>query len=239
MEIQFKQNGIGTWPIAVRVGNNKPAVNPDEAVTRGQLEVAGTGVAITLANVGAFTGSITHSGTETFSGAIVSSATTESTSSTTGAIKTAGGLGVAKNLQVAGQLVANKNIVQNHTPFTAGTDTTAGWTLANVTTGLIAGAIKTTSAAAVTLILDSVANIVTAFATAGVTIGTGTILQFIVDNTAGANTVTVQVDGGATIAVATPVITGGATLTLSTANKVGVFQLYLSSPTAAILSRLV
>ena len=103
----------------------------------------------------------------------------------------------------------------------------------------MAGAIKTTSAAAVTLILDSVANIVTSFATAGVTLGAGSVVTFIVDNTGGANTVTVQVDGGATIAVATPVITGGATLTISTANKVGVFQLYLSSATAATLSRLV
>jgi hypothetical protein len=142
-------------------------------------------------------------------------------------------------LGVTGQLAVTKNVVLNHTPYKAATDTTAGWTLTEVKTGLVAGTIKTTSAAAVTLILDSVANIITAFATAGVTLTTGSNIQFFVDNTTGANTVTVQVDGGATIAVATPVITGGATLTVSTANKVGLFNLYLQSATVGILSRVI
>lgn len=167
------------------------------------------------------------------------SGTTDSSSSTTGSLTSAGGLGVAKNATIAGQLVAKKNIVNALTPYTAGTDTTAGWTLAEVKTALVAGAFKTTSAAAVTLTLDSVANIITSFAAANVTLTTGSVIEFYVDNSQGANTVTVAVDGGATIAVATPVITGGATLTVSTANKVGRFQLYLTSATTGILSRIV
>jgi len=233
MEFLNKQDGRALLPFLLRIAGVKAAINPDEALTRGQLEVAGTGVPVVLANIGAITSAIASTA------AISTTLTTESSSTTTGSIKTAGGLGVVKNATIGGQFVTSKNIVQNHTTYTTGTDTTAGWTLAEVKTGLVAGAIKTTSAAAVTLILDSVANIVTSFATAGVTLGAGSVVTFIVDNTGGANTVTVQVDGGATIAVATPVITGGATLTISTANKVGVFQLYLSSATAATLSRLV
>jgi hypothetical protein len=136
-------------------------------------------------------------------------------------------------------LVSGAGSIKNATAYTASTDTTAGWTLANVKTGILAGVIKTTSAAAVTLTLDSVANLITSFAAAGVTIGAGSNIQFIVDNTTGSNTVTVAVDAGPTIAVATPVITGGATLTVSTANKIGLFNLYLSSATAGTLSRII
>jgi len=211
------------------------AIFADEAVSKNQLDLATT-TTIQAAN-NAFTGNNTHSGTETFSGTINSTGTTDSSSTTTGDIKTAGGLGVVKNAQIGGQFVAKKNIVNVLTPYKAAVDTTAGWTLTEVKTALVAGAFKTTSAATVTLTLDSVANIITSFATAGVTLGAGSVVEFIVDNTAGANTV--AVDGGATIAVATPVITGGATLTVSTANKVGKFQLYIYSSTAAILSRLV
>ena len=74
---------------------------------------------------------------------------------------------------------------------------------------------------------------ITAFAAVGVTIGAGTLLTFIVDNSAGANTVTVAVDAGTTLAVTTPAITGGATLTVSTANVIGIFGIYITSATAA------
>mgnify|MGYP003386799657 CR=1 FL=1 len=161
------------------------------------------------------------------------------------AITTAGSLTVGTTSTLTGVVTmsdvvaTSKALVQKHTTFTASTDTTAGWTLTNVKSGLVAGVIKTTSAAAVTLTLDSIANIITAFGTAGVTITTGTNLQFWVDNSQGANTVTVAVDAGTTIAVATPVITGGATLTVSTANKIGLFNLYLTSATTGILSRII
>lgn len=184
-------------------------------------------------------GAWTYSGTITQSGAISSTNTTESSSKTTGAIVTTGGLGVSKNITGGSQATFAKNIIRANTAYTAATDTTAGWTLAEVKTGLLAGTLKSTTAAAVTMTLDSVANIIASFAAAGVTIGAGTTLEFVLDNTTGANTLTLAVDGGATIAVATPAITGGATLTVSTANKVGRFQLYIYSATAAILSRIV
>lgn len=181
----------------------------------------------------------TLSGTNTLSGVNTVSNTTESSSATTGALIVSGGVGVAKNAQVGGQFVAKKTIVSVCTPYTAATDTTAGWTLAEVKTGMLAGVIKTTSAAAVTITLDSVANIITTYAAAGITLGTGSLIEFMIDNTQGANTVTLAVDGGATIAVQTTVITGGVTLTTSTANKIGKFQLYLASATTGILSRTV
>lgn len=136
-----------------------------------------------------------------------------------------------------GLVVTGKSLVQNHTGIAIAT--TAAGTLAVVTSGLVAGLITSTSAAAVTLTLDSVANIITAFATAGVTIVAGTNLQFLVDNTAGANTITVAVDSGATIAVCTPAITGGATLTVSTANAIALFNLYIATTTTGKLSRII
>lgn len=223
-------------PSKGRLGNVADAVLADEAVSRRQLF---TNNGQTFAGNNTYAGNNTFSGTSTYSGAIASTLTTDSTSTTTGAIVTAGGLGVAKNTQIGGQFAISKNIIRKMTPYTAAVDTTAGWTLAEVTTGLIAGCIKSTTAAAVTITLDSVANIITAFATAGITIGTGTVLEFVTDNSQGANGLTTAVDGGATIAVATPVITGGATLTCSTANKIARYQLYLTSATTAILSRIV
>ncbi len=128
-------------------------------------------------------------------------------------------------------------ILEKSTPVDIAT--TAAGTLAVVTSGVIAGVITTTSAAAVTLTLDSVAHMITAFTAAGLPApAAGSYYKFIVDNTGGANTVTVAVDSGATIAAITSPITGGATLTVSTANAVGVFALYFSSATAAKLLRL-
>ncbi len=127
----------------------------------------------------------------------------------------------------------------NSTPYTAGTDTTAGWTLADVTAGLIAGVLKTTSAAAVTLTLDSVANIITAFGVAGITLATGSEIVFSVDNSQGSNTVTLAVDGGATISVGTTKLTGGITLTTSTAQVRGKFSLYFTSATTAKLNAII
>lgn len=218
-----------------RLGNGVPAIRDDEFTTKSQV-IAKDGSG-NVATVIPFTANNTHSGTETFSGPVVSSLTTESTSSITGAIKTAGGLGVAKNLQVGSQLVTSKLLIANHTGVAI--NTTGAGTLTVVTSGVVAGLITSTSAAGVTITLDSIANMITAFATAGAIIATGTNLQFIIDNSQGASTVTLAVDSGATIAVATSAITGGATLTVSTANKIGLFNLYLTSATAGILSRVI
>jgi len=99
---------------------------------------------------------------------------------------------------------------------------------------LLTGVITSTSAAAVALQLPTVTNINTALALAGIVTVRGTVLNFIVDNSAGANTVTVGINTGITVASAY-VITGGGTLTVSTANAVGSFSLvYITTTTAKI-----
>lgn len=172
-----------------------------------------------------------------FAGQIASTATTQSSSTTTGAIVSTGGLGIAENATIGGLLVKKQSSPEALTGVAI--NSTAAGTLTVVKSGLVAGLITSTSAADVTITLDSVANIITAFATAGVTLSTGSRIEFLVDNSQGANTVTVAVDAGTTIAVATPAITGGATLTVSTANKIGLFSLYLTSATTGILSRII
>ncbi len=107
-------------------------------------------------------------------------------------------------------------------------NTTATVSAAEVAFGLF----TSTSAAAVGLTLPSATAIA-----AQIGAVQGTTFDFLVDNSAGANTVTVIVGSG--IAVATPAITGGATLTVSTANVVGQFRLLFTSGTAAVLSRIV
>ena len=97
---------------------------------------------------------------------------------------------------------------------------------------LAGGHITSTSAAAVNVTLPLATDIATQIGAVA-----GTRFQFIVDNSAGANTVTIVVNTG--ITVTTPAITGGATLTVSTANAVAVFELIFTSATAAKLVRLV
>lgn len=94
---------------------------------------------------------------------------------------------------------------------------------------LLSKVITSTSAAAVTGTLDTATNLGAALGA-----GQGTEFDFVVDNTAGANTFTVAVGTG--ITAITPVITGGATLTVA-AGTAGKFKLYFKSATAAILIR--
>lgn len=105
---------------------------------------------------------------------------------------------------------------------------TATATAAAIQTGLI----TSTSAAATTITLPTATALATQIGAVK-----GSSLEFIVDNTAGANTVTVAVGSGI---VATSVLTGGTTLTVaaSATQGVGVFRLTFISATAAILSRL-
>lgn len=161
------------------------------------------------------TGVETHSGAETHSGNEVFSGYTSFTS----------------------YMTTGKAQIRKMTA-TAVNSTGAG-TLAVVTAGVLGGLISSTSAAGVTVTLDSVANMITAAGLLGVTLAAGSNIQFFVDNSAGSNTVTVAVDSGATLAVATPVITGGATLTIGTVNKIGLFNIYFTSATAGILSRII
>lgn len=96
---------------------------------------------------------------------------------------------------------------------------------------LAGGLITSTSAAPVTATLPTA----TALA-AELDAVQGTVFDFVVDNSAGADTVTIAVNTG--ITVGTQVITGGNTLTVSTANAVGYFRLIFTSATTAILRRI-
>jgi len=96
---------------------------------------------------------------------------------------------------------------------------------------ILSGYITSTSAAAVTLTLPLAADLATAL---GATRGTS--FEFAVDNSAGANTVTVAVNTG--ITTNTPAITGGSTLTVSTANAVGIFRIVFITATTAKIFRI-
>lgn len=119
----------------------------------------------------------------------------------------------------------NQSLINKHTAFPVNISATVSGA------NFVNGYFTSTSAAGVTLTLDTAANIATAIGAVG-----GTMMDFYVDNTAGANTVTVAVGSG--ITAATPVVTGGGTLTVSVANAIGVFRLVFSSATVAKLFRL-
>jgi hypothetical protein len=122
-------------------------------------------------------------------------------------------------------------------PITNPNVTKAGTAKAvNVTGGITAlelsgGLITSTSAAAVLATLPTATALATQLGAVQ-----GTRFTFVVDNSAGANTVTVGL--GAGITVNTPVILGTDTLTVSTANVVGVFEVVFTSTTAAIIFRI-
>lgn len=122
-------------------------------------------------------------------------------------------------------IAINQTIVQRHTTFAVNTSATVA------AANMLKGYFTSTSGAAVTLTLDTAANIGTAIGAVA-----GTQIDFFVDNTSGANTVTVAVAAG--ITAMTPVITGGATLTVSVANAIGHFRLYFSSASVAKLARI-
>lgn len=124
-----------------------------------------------------------------------------------------------------GGITISNTLIKKHT--TVAVNATATISAAN----LIKGYITSTSAAAVTATLPTATDIGTAIGAVA-----GTTFDFYVDNTAGANTVTVAVGSG--ITAATPVVTGGATLTVSVANAIGIFRLVFSSATVAKLYRL-
>lgn len=105
---------------------------------------------------------------------------------------------------------------------------TATATVAQVSTGYI----TSTSAAPVTITLPTATALASSLgATAGTT------FTLLVDNSAGANTVTIALGTG--ITVATPANTGGATLTVSTANVVAEFRFIFTSATTAIIARVI
>jgi len=107
-------------------------------------------------------------------------------------------------------------------------NTSATVTAANVKTGYF----TSTSAGAVTLTLPTATAVATELGA-----GAGSTYEFVVNNAAGASTVTVAVGSGI---VTQSVLTGGETLTIaaSATEGIGVFKLTFISATAAILSRI-
>lgn len=106
-------------------------------------------------------------------------------------------------------------------------NSTATATATQVATGYI----TSTSASATSITLPSATLLASAL---GVT-GGGAIFDLIVDNSAGANTVTVVASG--TITAASAVLTGGATLTVAS-GATGLFRIYFSSTTVAKIYRM-
>jgi hypothetical protein len=96
---------------------------------------------------------------------------------------------------------------------------------------IVSGYITSTSAAA-TAITTPTATAIAAL------IGAvrGTSFDLVIDNSLGANTVTLTLD--ASIAVVTPAVTGGDTLTVSTANAIGIFRIVFTSGTTAKIFRI-
>lgn len=106
-------------------------------------------------------------------------------------------------------------------------DTTGAITAAE----LAGGYVTSTSAGTVTATLPTATLLATQLGAAA-----GTSFEFIVDNSAGANVVTVAVNTG--ITVGTTALTGGDSLTVSVAQAIAVFRLTFTSTTAAILRRI-
>jgi len=94
------------------------------------------------------------------------------------------------------------------------------------------GFITSTSAAAVAITLPTATLLA-----AEIDAVRGNRFQFLVDNSAGANTITLDLTGTG-ITTGTSPITGGSTLTVSTANVIGLFELFFTSTTAAIIRRI-
>lgn len=105
-------------------------------------------------------------------------------------------------------------------------DVTATATAAQVKTGLI----TSLSAAAVALTLPLAPALAAAIGAVQ-----GTSMELLVDNSAGANTVTVT--ASASITAATAVVTGGATLTVGS-GVVGIFKIVFTSSTVAKIYRI-
>lgn len=118
-----------------------------------------------------------------------------------------------------------KAVVQKRTG--AAINVTATATAAQLAGGLI----TSTSAAAVALTLPTATALATEIGAVQ-----GTTFDFLVDNSAGANTVTVTVNTG--ITAVTAVITGGATLTVGS-GVVGQFRIIFTSATVAKIARIV
>jgi hypothetical protein len=93
------------------------------------------------------------------------------------------------------------------------------------------GYFTTTSPTAMNMFLDTATNYINTF-----NMDVGSHFEWFLDNTQGANTVTVNLGSG--ITVATPAITGGAALTVSVANGVACFRMICTSSTTMKIYRI-
>lgn len=96
---------------------------------------------------------------------------------------------------------------------------------------MLGGVITSTSAAATSITTPTATAILAAIQGGAV----GTAFNLVVDNSQGANTITIVLDGSITAPVGA--ITGGNTLTVTTTHKVGIFKIYFTSPTTAVIFR--
>lgn len=134
--------------------------------------------------------------------------------------------GTSKTFRAQDTTVWQENtgpVVTNRTPSSINATATA--TAAQVG----AGAIKSTSAAATSITLPT-ATLLAAY----LGVAQGSTFDLIIDNSAGANTVTVILGAGMT---ALAVLTGGNTLTTAS-GSIGIFRIYFSSTTVAFVGRL-
>lgn len=113
--------------------------------------------------------------------------------------------------------------IVNRTPVSINATATA--TAAQVA----AGVIKSTSVAATSITLPTATLLATALAAKQ-----GTTFDLAIDNSVGANTVTVVLGTGFTVLA---VITGGNTLTVA-AGSVGIFKIYFKNTTTAVIGRI-
>lgn len=124
-----------------------------------------------------------------------------------------------------GAITLSNNTVQKRSA------TAVNATATTTAAAIVGGLITSTSAAAVALTLPLATDLATAIGAAQ-----GTSVDFMVDNSAGANTVTVTPNTG--ITAVTAVITGGATLTVAS-GAVGTFRIFYTSATVAKIARLI
>ena len=114
-------------------------------------------------------------------------------------------------------------------------------TLATVNNALWGGLITSTSAAAVTITLPTTAQLVTYLATLGITVAAGYSFSFVVDNTAGANTVTLAVAAGTTaakqVSSGDTAVDALLTIAATAGGGVGYFTMYFTSATVSTLFR--
>jgi hypothetical protein len=240
--------------INLNAGSNY-AVNIGTSTTTGTVTVGGTGTqSIAVGNgAGAKTvalGSSNSTSTTTIlsgsNGVNINASnnqpTNVNTGSSTGLVTIGGGSGTAAiNTSVWGVTAAGVasgltgitssgkaflgNVIRVHSPVAM--NSTGNISAAN----MLAGVITSTSAAATTLTTPTA----TAIAAQIPGCAQGTAFDLIIDNSAGASTVTLALDASITV-VNPAIITGGATLTLATLTT-GKFSFYFTSGTTAKVYR--